>query len=344
MKIALSLLAALFMLPQEPVSGWKVVVSGTTVVLRGVFFADAGRAWAVGDRGTVMASANGGRSWKAVDVGAGGTLRAVHFADADRGWIVGDGDEKAPPASGHVTLDRANRSGTLLRTSDGGRTWTRSWVPTNFELRAVAVSSKGTGLICSHGGDDHPDGDLYLGSGTTAWTPIPVYRGLDGCCWLNEKEARAVGSAVSVGFLPEPKEELYVRGRARIVATPDGGRTWTVQDSGKAGRGGGDLRAVAFSGATKGLVSGDKGTLLRTSDGGATWEAAASGTESRLNGVCPAGWVVGDGGIILGSPDEGKTWRKSDSPVTKRLLSVAAAAWGRPVIAVGEDGTVLRLE
>jgi hypothetical protein len=61
--------------------------------------------WVAGTPGTrVLHSADGGRSWDAADTGQPLAIRSLAFADERHGWAVGD-------------------LGTILATSDGGRTW-----------------------------------------------------------------------------------------------------------------------------------------------------------------------------------------------------------------------------
>ena len=81
--------------------------------LHDVTFADAEHGWAVGDRGTIWKTDNGGQSWTLAPSGVTCTLRSVHFNDSDNGWAAGG--ETRPYLS-------ANK-GVLLRTYDGGRTW-----------------------------------------------------------------------------------------------------------------------------------------------------------------------------------------------------------------------------
>jgi len=61
--------------------------------------------WIVGTPGTRMVrSADGGQSWRLVPTGQSAPLRAITFVDADTGFAVGD-------------------LGTILATTDGGRSW-----------------------------------------------------------------------------------------------------------------------------------------------------------------------------------------------------------------------------
>ena len=63
-----------------------------------------------------------------------------------------------------------------------------------------------------------------------------------------------------------------------ILATTDGGVTWTVQNWGAAAW----LYDVAFPDASRGWAVGSDGTIIATSDGGATWTAQDSGTTEYL--------------------------------------------------------------
>jgi photosystem II stability/assembly factor-like uncharacterized protein len=68
-----------------------------------------------------------------------------------------------------------------------------------------------------------------------------------------------------------------VAGAGRIVATTDGGRSWTAQYSGPA-----SLNQVDFTDAAHGWAAG-QGVLLRTENGGATWTGLR---EPSLSGAC----------------------------------------------------------
>jgi photosystem II stability/assembly factor-like uncharacterized protein len=74
------------------------------VLLAGAMAGD--RIVAVGERGIVALSDDGGRSWRQAEVPTSVTLTAVRFVDASRGWAVGHG-------------------GIVLATEDGGQHWIR---------------------------------------------------------------------------------------------------------------------------------------------------------------------------------------------------------------------------
>jgi photosynthesis system II assembly factor YCF48-like protein len=85
-----------------------------------------------------------------------------------------------------------------------------------------------------------------------------------------------------------------------IVATTDGGATWTAQTSGTTNT----LIWVSFVDANHGWAVGEFGTIVATTDGGASWTAQTSGTTNHLYGVffvdASHGWAVGTGGTIRG--------------------------------------------
>ncbi|RMH16499.1 MAG: hypothetical protein D6696_17925 [Acidobacteria bacterium] len=113
-------------------------------VVRGLSFADVAHGWAVGDRGLIARSDDGGRSWRTTHPVSRFLLRGVLFVDPQNGFIVGQRDAAR---------------GLLYATTDGGEHW-----------RSIAI--------------DHPplhrltaDGErLWIvgGSGTILWRPMPA--------------------------------------------------------------------------------------------------------------------------------------------------------------------------
>ena len=80
-----------------------------------------------------------------------------------------------------------------------------------------------------------------------------------------------------------------------ILATDNGGKTWTTQTSGTRAW----LISVYFSDASHGWAVGSSGTILATGNGGMTWAAQTSGTQVPLYSVhlsdASHGWAVGGG-------------------------------------------------
>ena len=81
--------------------------------LNDVMFVDAQRGWAVGERGVIWHTADGGANWRLQSSGVKCRLAAVHFIDDQTGWAAG----------GNIHPYTHATSGVVLRTVNGGRSW-----------------------------------------------------------------------------------------------------------------------------------------------------------------------------------------------------------------------------
>ncbi len=126
-----------------------------------------------------------------------------------------------------------------------------------------------------------------------------------------------------------------------ILATRDGGRTWTAHDLA-----GGVVRGLWLVDRRTGWAVGHDGLVLRTRDGGETWERRPAFTANRLRSVrftdSRRGFVAGDAskepGVLFATADGGETWRRVevDAPDLHRLGASSSRLW-----AVGKGGTIL---
>ena len=87
--------------------------------LRGLDFVSAQTGWVVGD-GVLLGTVDGGLHWQRLGQPEVGPLRQVHFVSPAQGWGVA-GADRADQRSVAATR--------LVRTSDGGRTWTALAAP-----------------------------------------------------------------------------------------------------------------------------------------------------------------------------------------------------------------------
>jgi TPR repeat protein len=84
-----------------PRPSWQPQISGTQENLSSVAFVSPQSGWAVGERGTILHTADGGRSWQPQTSGTKETLLSVAFVSPQSGWALG-------------------RGSTILHTADGG--------------------------------------------------------------------------------------------------------------------------------------------------------------------------------------------------------------------------------
>jgi photosystem II stability/assembly factor-like uncharacterized protein len=292
----------------------------------------------------VLATADGGRTWKRQESGlAKADLYAVFFLDAKRGWACG-GPGDGPPARGHILMGGDLSAAATLRTADGGASWEKVWAPTNFTLTALHMLDGKRGVIASHGGAAHPDGDTVTTTdGGGSWATRRIFRALHALCFVDTKTGFAAGTGVRVGFMPQPTDPLYVQGGARLARTVDGGATWKPLKHPELDRRD-EFFGVSFADAKAGWACGSRGTIFATADGGDSWTKQASGTEQALRDVfalsAKEAWAVGAGGTVLHTVDGGARWTRLPCPegVALRRVWFTSAEHG---VAVGLEGTAL---
>lgn len=125
-----------------------------------------------------------------------------------------------------------------------------------------------------------------------------------------------------------------------IWNTQDGGKTWTMQNSGieKA------IFRIQFINKMIGFAVGGEGTILCTKDGGKTWLKQESTTKNQLFDLCflneRKGFVVGEFGTIIHTEDGGKNWINI-STGQDIILNGIDFATDDVGVAVGEFGNIL---
>src|SRR3712207_7302377 len=66
------------------------------------------RGWAVGERGTILRTEDGGQTWRAVPPRVRTTLLSVKFVNKEEGWAVGRKDRKSTRLnSSHANISYA---------------------------------------------------------------------------------------------------------------------------------------------------------------------------------------------------------------------------------------------
>ena len=300
-------------------------------------FVDGQQGWAVGGRGLILHTADGGKTWVAQNSGEARDIVTVAFADSLHGYA-------------------ACENGVFLTTADGGATWTRVltrglWVPS---IGSLAAGSDGK-LWAALGGR-YSDGRFprlaWSRDGGRRWRYADVSR-VDSV-WDVTTSAAGV---YAVGPLQTSGGQS---GASQVLCSHDGGATWqrhvvgaSVQLGAIAAGGSGALCAVGDVTATSvddgvswsgrsthpavlgsidmvgpseawavgdsswsllgvgGARSNASNPLLHTSDG-ATWAERFNQAGEYFDSVDFAdalhGWAVGSRGLIRHTVDGGTTW------------------------------------
>ena len=269
--------------------GWWKQESGMNYgFITHVSFSDALHGWAAGlydlsvNNYTFLRTVNGGYTWTPLPMPPGnGSVNQMEFQDEFHGWVV--------------------QGGVAYMTTNGGVSW--QVVPNSYAIKFVDSQ---TGWIVS----DVPGPATYALQKTTdggnTWSTMHLI--FDD---IRVNDLDAVGdSAWVVGEVRGESPWEPVVG-SYVVATSDGGATWSEQQVGTSK----GLSAVDFADEMNGWIVGDR--VYRTSNGGATW-AAQSPALSIYRDVCfvnaTTGWVVGADGVILKTRSGGEGPAPGPSP------------------------------
>ncbi|MBH3344470.1 hypothetical protein I5O09_11985 [Pseudomonas parafulva] len=173
---------------------------------------------------------------------------------------------------------------------------------------------------------------LFSDDQGSTWTQarVPTRQLLTAVFFLDDKRGWAVGHD------------------AQILATGDGGATWSKQFEDLSREA--PLLDIVFLDAQHGLAVGAYGALLETTDGGQHWRDVAERLDNpdqlHLNAIAQvrdAGlFIVGEQGGMFRSEDNGQHWQKVEGPYQGSLFGVIGTAQPRTLLAFGLRGNLLR--
>jgi photosystem II stability/assembly factor-like uncharacterized protein len=223
------------------------------------------RAVAVGERGLIALSDDGGRSWQQAPTPTSVSLTTVRFVDARRGWAVGHG-------------------AVVLATEDGGRTWVRRLDGRRVaQIAAEGARASGDARALQDAerlqadGPDKPLLDLLV---MDAQHLLVV--GAYGLALGSEDGGKTWTSWMS--RLANPKGlHLYaarLRGRTLLLAgeqglvmqSQDGGQSFQRLETPYKG----SFFTAELPADQTIILAGLRGTVLRSADGGASWAPLAA--------------------------------------------------------------------
>ncbi len=229
-------------------------------------------------------------------------LYTMTFTDVNTGYGVSD-------------------SGIIIKTTNGGLTWSKLARSTYFNLYGVCFTNDSTGYAV--GGD--------YGSGILLKTVD------GGANWFTRVQGTNAKGLQDV-FFSDASTGFAVSVNSAMLKTTDGGNTWTPNGLGW-------LSSVFFTDNNTGYGTRDAGRLYKTTDGGATWSTLASGTTQDLNAAFftdPAtGYVVGASGTIIKTTDGGSTWTPLQSGTAATLIACKFTSPSTGYI-TGTLGTILK--
>ncbi len=208
--------------------------------LNALVLVDEKNGWAVGDKGAILRTSQGGvrlqteqngriSTWLSQNSNTTQRLTDVAILDTNSGWVVGEG-------------------GTILHTTDGGTSWLKAVTSSEADLSSVAFADRLTGWAVGEEGTI-----LNTRDGGRTWLPL----------------ASGTNKRLNDIAVADVSNLWIVGDKGTLLNSSDGGYTWTPhavsEDIGQR------LTGVAFGANGNGMIVGKNGTILSTSDGGASW-------------------------------------------------------------------------
>lgn len=226
------------------------------------------RLFAVGERGHILTSDDGGESWIQSSVPTRANLTAVFFLDERLGWAVGHDAVIIRTRDGGATWERVHHApeeerplldvwfesaerglaigayGYFLTTIDGGASWSSGQVSEDdFHLNHIADAGNGRLFIAAEAGIIYRSDDTGR-----SWEELP-----------SPYEGSLFAS------LPLDAETVLVCGlRGHLFRSEDGGESWTEIDTGTESL----LTDAVSLGDEVVVVGGLAGSVLVSTDGG----------------------------------------------------------------------------
>ncbi len=299
------------------------------------------------------------QDWTAQSSGTTADLNAVQFLDTDNGYAGG-------------------AAGTVLKTTDGGTTWTNVSFNSTYPVADLFFISTTAGWAAvGDVNDSDNSGEIWFThDGGSTWTqqnlnstrarlgisfadadngwacgarngPLDISATTDGGnAYFEQSNGNIFGWTYGIDAL-NPATIVTVGGAffpsisGLVIMSSDGGSTWTLANTGTVPF----LYDIDFVDDDNLYATGDGGAILASTDGGSTWTAQASGTSEILWGIsfsdAQTGMAAGENGAIVSTTDGGSTWTTEPSGTSLSLMDISVVN-STVAWAVGASGTILK--
>jgi photosystem II stability/assembly factor-like uncharacterized protein len=266
------------------------LVLGSTPELHAISFKDDTHGLVVGDRGTIFATDDGGKTWQKRLNDKKQPFTTEHLVDVQMlgnlAWATGF-------------------DGIILHSIDGGVTWEKQDSGTTMDLQGVYFLNPNLGWAVGWSGTI-----LVTADGGKTWKAV---HGVATHSLATDPQASATDVApysLRTVYFRDEKNGWACGFAGELIASHDGGLTWTELKSPVQSQ----LSSVTIDKAGHIWIAADE-QLLVSEDGGQTWTADAVNRSLFLTKVFGKGdslWALGELGLLkqVGSTKE---WKDVDN-------------------------------
>ncbi len=305
------------------------------------------QAVAVGDRGLILYTSNGGRTWNSVAQRSEKTLYDVHIQGDGKGMVVGGTIEP-------LTLRSV---GEIQVTTNGGESWDRIHT-TLPRLLGIHALNPGTWIAWGDWSNTYQSSLFSTADGGKTWTSMQLPCGHLQALGVYQAPYSYRGPGFSPGVAnavpgetPGPHPQL--KSPPQLVAIDRLGRGYASWDGSTFQPLNVPMtpyQSYRFCRCIDGewWIGGSGGFLQRSRDGENWEQVSVPGTASDMelidfHSITSAGdhrWLAGDPGtVVWHSSDRGKTWNVVPTPQSPHLHSIHALDES-VLMACGEGGSI----
>jgi photosystem II stability/assembly factor-like uncharacterized protein len=290
--------------------------------------------------------------WTLLTTGTTDTYNDLAFTDPMTGTAVGRA--------------AADGSGVVLRTTDGGSSWSAATVNQTGlpSFNAIAFATGNTGWIVGNSGRV-----LQSSNAGASWDTIPRFTtknlytvyfmnsvigfagGADGVLYRTQNggtswDTLQSGTSLPIQdfFLVNASTAFYTGDGGVIAKTTNGGDSWTLLTQPYFGFFNG--RGIAGTSAQDFYAVGQYGYGVSTADTGTTWNSFTTGTNQELSAIgfvnSISGISCGNSGTILTTTNGGNSWSVDTSGVTAANLLSITFSDATTAFICGQSGTILK--
>ncbi len=284
-------------------TGWYPLESGTTNILKSVYFVDSFTGYMSGD-GIILKTLNSGNNWLVINDDFGG--KSIQFTSTETGYVCDGTIFKT--INGGISWQDLNltslnalfflndnlgyavgKNNQVIKTLNGGASW-EFQTPPGFlnKFNAVLFLNDNIGFVAGGKSFIPYTGIIYKTTNAgQVWNqvfssaPDVDFRSID---FVNNYTGYAVGGNENAS-------------NGVIYRTTNAGENWLQQ-----GIVNKDLNGIYFSTPSIGYAVGEDGMILKTVNGGVVWNTQVSTTAEDLNSVYfireNLGFTAGNSGVV----------------------------------------------